>query len=340
MDWYYFHLYLCLDNKILMKKTIIISLCFICFILNTNAQNKTTKDFNLPITTTVFVTGVLKYNGETKQITPTEQIQYEFKNGLLIKEMEAKVIGSLKLGSQKIYTYNTNNELTNISDSGGIVDGGASHKDFKITYTKTGNTLYIYRNSQSYMIKIYNTNGKLLEEHFYDYQSKYIFSKHIYKDGIKITQKLNSENKVTEEITEYLNKNNEPLVKVFFEPSKPRFITVTYYTYSANGDLQSSTEYTYYKDKLKPNFEFFKDGKPTEVPKEALAYKPTTISYHNYSEGSSWAARIKDKAPYEEIEVEIRALQTSDGKQNNMINNQTAFMAFLDTTYKKIKASK
>lgn len=324
----------------IMKNLLIASLCLICFIFNTNAQNKTTKDFNLPITTTVFVTGVLKYNGETKQITPTEQIQYEFKNGLLIKEMEAKVIGSLKLGSQKIYTYNTNNELTNISDSGGIVDGGASHQDYKITYSKTGNSVYIYRNSQSYMIKIYNTNGKLLEEHFYDYQSKYIFSKHIYKDGIKITQKLNSENKVTEETTEYLNKNNEPLVKVVFVPSNSYRSTVTYYTYSANGDLQTTTTCIYNRDKLKANFEYFKDGKATEVPKEALNLTPTTTTFYNYSEGTTWTARASSNIFSNEIEVSVRALHSSDSKQNNIINNQTAFMAFLDTTYKKIKASK
>ncbi|MFD0990662.1 hypothetical protein ACFQ1R_11180 [Mariniflexile jejuense] len=323
-----------------MKNTIIICLCIICFVLNTNAQNNTTEYFNLPKTTTVFVTGVLKYNGETKQITPTEQIQYEFKNGLLLKEMEVKVIGSLKFGSQKIYTYNTNNELTNISDSDGMVDGGASHQDYKITYSKTGNSVFVYRNSQSYMIKVYNTNGKLLEDHFYDYHSKYIFSKHIYKDGIKITQNLNSENKITEETTEYLNKNNEPLVKVVFVPSNSYRSTVTYFTYNANGDLQTTTTCTYNRDKLKANFEYFKDGKATEVPKEALSLTPTTTTYYNYSEGTTWTARASSKLFTNEIEVSVRALQTSDSKQNNIINNQAAFMAFLDTTYQKIKAQK
>lgn len=327
-----------------MKNTLLFALCLICIVINTTAQNNTTQDFNLPKTTTVYVAGTVKYNGETKQITPTKQIQYEFKNGLLLSEKEQSIIGNLKLAGIKTYSYDANNNLTRILDAGGIktdgTDGSGSQQEYKISYNKSGNTVYIQRNSQPFINKTYNTTGKLLEEAFYDYSGKYVMKKHIYNNGVKITKKQNPENKVTEETTEYLNKNNEPIVSVLFDIAKPYLFTVTYYTYSANGDLQSSTECKYYKDKLKPNFEFFKDGKPTEVPKDASFLNPTTTTFYNYSEGATWSARIPNSIYNNEIQVTLRVLQTSDGKANIIMNNQVAFMAFLDATYKTIKASK
>ncbi|MCK7589677.1 hypothetical protein M0G43_03750 [Subsaxibacter sp. CAU 1640] len=327
-----------------MRQTIFFVTIFFSAIATITGQNNTTADFDLPENTVMYATGTVKYNGETKQLTPISQTQYSFKDRLLTLEREMTVIGDLKLAGVKNFSYDANNQLIRITDSGGAMtndkDAGASHEDYKITTSKKDNILNIYRNNLPYTTKTFNSEGKLVEEDTYDYQGKYVLTNVKYNSELKITRNYSSDRELSKVITEYLDKNEAPIVEVVFEPKNPYFNTVTYFSYAANGDLQSTTTYKHTRDKLKSNFQYVKDGKPTEVPKEASTLTPTTITYYNYSEGQVWAARIPDFITSNEITITVRAIQTSDGKENNIINDQKAFMKFLDETYQKIKAKK
>lgn len=337
-------LFLRLLKTRIMKIFFVLNLSILFFALQLQAQKITTQEFNLPSTTALYATGTYIYNGETKQLTPQKQTQYDFKNGYLIKEATATVIGSLKLASQIMYSYNTDNELINITESGGVISetGGlekanASHEDLKITYIKSDNQLKAFKNGQSYKTQYFDVHGKLTQEDYYDAQSNYIFEKITFvKDG-KITTHFNPKLEMILKTTEYFNKDNNILLKVVFNAKNSDYDTVTIYNYDSNGNLLTTLTNNYLNSKLKYDFEYFKDGKINALPSEAINSKPKTTSFYNYTENKLWAAQIEGELySSSEIEVAFRAFQTSDGKNNN-ITNQVAFMDFLDATYQKIK---
>ena len=312
--------------------------CIICYFTNLNSQNTTPQDFNLPKNTILYVDALMQYNGETKQLTPTEQNQYDFKDGLLIKETSAKVIGTLKIGSQKLYTFNSNNELTNIDEMGGVVDVGTSSKNLKFTYSKSGQNLYIYKNGNSYLIKYFDAKGNLTQEDVYDAQSNYIFEKITYNNGAKTTTQYNSKQEPQHKTIEYLNSENNLALKVDFELRYASNVKVTTFTYDTYGNLTSTLMYMHDYKKVDPNFEYYKNGRVVQIPENAVTRKSEITTYYNYAENNLWTAQIVGKKiTGNEIEVKIRAIQTSDGKMYNA-NNQAAFLAYLDATYQKIKA--
>ena len=288
----------------------------------------------------MFVDGTMLYDGATKQTIFSKQNQLEFKDGLLIKESSAEIIGTLKFGSQKVYTYNSNNELININDASGIADVGGSADDIKITYIKNGETIYVYKNSNSYLNKYFDKNGNLIGEDTYDYQSKYISEKVTFKNGVKTTITYNSKQEPKVKTTEYFNKGNQPILKVYTDYRFAKTDKVTTYTYDANGNLTECQISDYKNDMPGKNVEYFKDGKITPVPDNFKIGKTITIPYYNYSEGTLWTVQIAgNQKNKEEIEVKMRAIKTSDGKMYNT-NNQGALMTFLADTYTKINASK
>ncbi len=322
-----------------MKLQLII-LSFFCITINSFAQKHTLKAFNLPDNTTMFVTATMMYNGETKQLTPQKQAKYDFINGLLTLESTMTIIGTFKVAQQKVYTYNTTNELVNITNSGGTADGSASHLDEKITYKREGEKLTVLKNGLLYKVKYFNKEGILVEEHNYDSQSNYIFNKIVYADFKTVTKQFNRKQEVVSETTEYFDKNDKSILSIMFNGSYPTYDTVTETTYDSNGNTEKMITNRYLISKLKQNFDYFKDGKLNSIPEDALMGKTETVIFYNYSENKLSGAQISSKqASSNDIEVNITALQTSDGKTYN-INNQANFMAFLDATYQKNKASK
>lgn len=311
------------------------------------AQKTTLKEFDLPDNTVFYATSKILYNGETKAITPVDQSQYNFKNGYLIKESTSMVIGGLQSASQKIYTYNLNNELINISDSGGIITetsgvekSGASIVDIKMTYFKYGNELIVSRDGKLYLKKQFSDDGTLIAESFYNTNSNMVFKKIDYiKDGT-ITTIFNSKKEEILKTTQYFSENNKLLLTIESNGYNAYTKRFTTYFYDANGNLIRTMDSNFSRAKLKPDSEYFKDGKLVSLPEEAMTLKPKETSFYNYSENTLWSAQISSVIlNSNEIEVAIRAFKTSDGKQNT-ITNQQAFMSYLDASYQKIKTTK
>lgn len=321
-----------------MKQLFLI--CLVCaFYTNySHAQKTAPKDFNLPENTVLSISANMNYEGETKKLTAIEQSKYEFKNGYLQTETTALTLS--KLVFQKHYTYDDKNQLATLSSSGGALDGNASHSQEKITYKKEGDKLTVFKNGQLNRIKHFNAQGTLVEEENYDALSNYIFEKITFDTNKKTTKRFNPKLEKDLEVIEYYNNTNNLIFTVTFNSKYPSYDSVTSNFYDSYGNLESSILNKYLRDKLKKDFEYIKNGKATAVPSEAIVGKPETITYYNYSENKLWTAQIANKLTSTTgIDVVLRAIQTSDGKTNN-ISNQVAFNSFLDATYQKIKAKK
>lgn len=321
-----------------MKKIILTLVFNLCLIISMQAQKLTTQDFNLPKNTILYVDAMMKYNGETKAITPIEQNQYEFKNGHLQTESVALI--TYKIANQKSYKYNNENQLTTMASVGGALGGTSYNDEVNFTYTKELNRLITFKKGLFSNEKKFNSKGTLIEENIYDAQSNYIFEKILFETNKKTTKRFNPKQELVLITTEYFNNKNNIILDIVFNTKYPTYNTVTTYTYDANENLIKTTQNKYVIEKLKKDFEYYKNGSIIQIPDKAIIGNTQTTTYYNYAENNIWTAQTSNKQTInDEIEVKVRAIQTNDGKMYNT-NNQVAFMTFLDDTYQKIKAQK
>jgi hypothetical protein len=321
-----------------MKKIILTLVFNLCLIISMQAQKLTTQDFNLPKNTILYVDAMIKYNGETKAITPIEQNQYEFKNGYLQTESVALI--TYKIANQKSYKYNNENQLTTMATVGGALGGTSYNDEVNFTYTKELNRLITFKKGLFSNEKKFNSKGTLIEENIYDAQSNYIFEKILFETNKKTTKRFNPKQELVLITTEYFNNKNNIILDIVFNTKYPTYNTVTTYTYDANENLIKTTQNKYVIEKLKKDFEYYKNGSIIQIPDKAIIGNTQTTTYYNYAENNIWTAQTSNKQTInDEIEVKVRAIQTNDGKMYNT-NNQVAFMTFLDDTYQKIKAQK
>jgi YD repeat-containing protein len=327
--------YICFKQNCDMKKIILVSLLFIVSVNNTTAQKITTQDFNLPENIIQYVTGQMYYNVETKELKQVNQTNLKFKNGLI--QSESVVLNLSNILNQKAYTYNTENQLINIFQAGGTLEGITYTENENITNQKAGNIVTIYKKGQLYFENNFNEQGKLIESNMYDAQANYIFEKTIFETSKKIVKRFNPKQELVKETTTYFNKNNDPILEIIFKSDNLTSQTVTSYFYDANGNLETTIENTHLRNKLQYNFKYVENGVISDVPTEAIIGKPETTTYYNYIENKIWIAQIANKPIKNNIiEINLRAMQTSDG-QAYSITNEANFMKFIEEAYQKIK---